>query len=57
VDWEVDMLKKVLTWSGIALLVWFIVSQPQSAASVVRSMGTGLQDIAEGFGTFVSNLA
>jgi len=51
------MLKKVLTWSGIALLVWFIVSQPQSAASVVRSMGTGLQDIAEGFGTFVSNLA
>lgn len=51
------MLRRVLTWGGVALLIWFIVSQPQSAASVVRSMGTGLQDIAEGFGAFVSNLA
>lgn len=50
------MPKKVLKWGGISLLVFYVVTQPQNAAGLVRSIGGGLQGIAVGFGQFVSNL-
>lgn len=49
-------MKKVLSWGGLALLVFFIVTRPGEAANVTRSLGNGLKDIATGFSTFVSNL-
>jgi hypothetical protein len=50
-------MKKFLKWAAIALLVFFVVTQPGDAASVVRSMGNGLTSIASGFSAFVTNLA
>ncbi|GAB2946804.1 hypothetical protein ACWDV4_02790 [Micromonospora sp. NPDC003197] len=50
------MVKKVLTWGGIAFLIFFIAFRPNSAADVFKSLGGGIVDIAQGFGEFVTNL-
>jgi hypothetical protein len=50
------MLKKVLAWLGVAFLIFFIAFRPASAAEVFRSIGSGLMDIATGFGDFFTNL-
>jgi hypothetical protein len=50
------MVKKVLTWGGIAFLVFFIAYRPQSAAQVFRTLGGGIVDIATGIGDFFANL-
>jgi hypothetical protein len=50
------MVKKVLTWAGIAFLVFFIAFRPNSAADVFKSLGQAIVDIAQGFGDFFTNL-
>ncbi|GAA3739306.1 hypothetical protein GCM10022225_22980 [Plantactinospora mayteni] len=50
------MVKKVLTWGGIAFLVFFIAYQPSSAADVFKSLGGSLLDVAQGFGDFFTDL-
>ena len=50
------MGKKIIKWGLIAALVFYVVTQPSDAASVTRSIGSGLQDAAVGFGTFISSL-
>ena len=50
------MVKKILTWGGIAFLIFFIAFRPDSAAEVVKSLGGGIMDIAQGFGDFFTNL-
>jgi hypothetical protein len=50
-------MKKFIKWGLIALLVFFVVTQPSDAAGVVRSLGNGLTNIASGFSAFVTNLA
>jgi hypothetical protein len=50
------MIKKVLTWGGIAFLIFFIAFRPSSAADVFKSLGGGVMDIAQGMGEFVTNL-
>lgn len=50
------MVKKVLTWSFIAFLIFFVAYRPANAAQVFRSLGAGVVDIAQGFGDFFSNL-
>ncbi len=50
------MVKKVLTWLGIAFLIFFIAFNPDSAADVFQSLGGTVADIAQGFGTFFTNL-
>ncbi len=50
------MPKKLLTWGAIAFLIFFMAYRPASAASVFKSLGTGLYDVATGIGTFFSNL-
>lgn len=50
------MVKKVLTWAGIAFLIFFVAYRPNSAADVFKSLGGGLVDIAQGFGEFVTNI-
>jgi hypothetical protein len=51
-----DMVKKVLTWGGIAFLIFFVAFRPSAAAGVVKSLGGTVMDIAQGFGDFFSNL-
>ncbi|MEH1015529.1 hypothetical protein V6U90_20740 [Micromonospora sp. CPCC 206060] len=53
--WPV-MVKKVLTWAGLAFLIFFIAFRPDSAADVFKSLGGGIVDIAQGFGDFFTNL-
>ena len=50
------MLKKTLTWFGIAFLVFFVAYRPLQAANAFKSLGSALMDIAIGFGDFLSNL-
>jgi hypothetical protein len=50
------MIKKVLTWGGIAFLIFFIAYRPSSAADVFSSIGTTVADIATGFGDFFTDL-
>jgi hypothetical protein len=50
------MVKKVLTWCLIAFLIFFVAYRPANAAAVFRSLGSGVVDIAQGFGDFFSNL-
>lgn len=51
------MVKKVLTWGGIAFLIFFVAYSPGDAADVVKSIGGLLVDIATGFGDFFGDLA
>lgn len=50
------MLKKILLWGGLAFLILFIAYNPADAADVVRALGNGLVNMAQGFGDFVSEL-
>ncbi len=50
------MIKKVLTWLGIAFLIFFIAFNPRSAAQVFSSLGGTVGDIAKGFGEFFTRL-
>lgn len=50
------MIKKVLTWLAIAFGVFFVVSRPDAAATLVKSIGGGLMMAANGFGNFFSSL-
>jgi hypothetical protein len=50
------MPKKILTWASIAFLIFFVAYRPQSAAEVFKSIGSGIMDLATGFGDFFSNL-
>ncbi len=50
------MVKKVLTWSFVAFIIFFVAYRPTEAANVFTSIGHGILDIASGFGDFFSNL-
>lgn len=50
------MVKKVLTWAGIAFLIFFVAYRPESAADVFKSLGSGIITIAQGFGDFFTSL-
>jgi hypothetical protein len=50
------MVKKVLTWALIAFAIFFVVTRPQGAANMIKSLGGGLKDIAVSFGDFFASL-
>jgi hypothetical protein len=50
------MLKKIALWGGVAFLIFFIAFRPDSAANVVKALGSTVMDIAQGVGDFFSNL-
>jgi hypothetical protein len=50
------MVKKVLTWGGLAFLLFFIAFRPAEAADVFKSVGGGIMDVAQGLGDFFSSL-
>jgi hypothetical protein len=51
-----NLTKRILSWGGVAFLVFFVAFRPASAANVFSSIGAGLMDIATGCGDFFSNL-
>lgn len=50
------MVKKLLTWGGVAFLIFFIAYRPDAAANVFRSLGAVIVDIAQGIGDFFQSL-
>jgi len=50
------MVKKVLTWGGIAFLIFFVAYRPGPASNVFRTIGGSIGDVASGFSEFFSNL-
>lgn len=50
------MVKKILVWLGIAFLVFFITFRPDSARSVIVSLGGTVADIGQAIGDLVTSL-
>lgn len=50
------MIRKALTYGGIAFAIFFIAYRPQDAASIMKSIGSGAVNVATGFGNFFSAL-
>ncbi|TCO58633.1 hypothetical protein EV192_105704 [Actinocrispum wychmicini] len=48
--------KKILVLTGIALLVFFLVTQPQQSAGIVNNIINTLKDAAEALITFVRSV-
>jgi len=49
-------VKKVAIWIGVALLVFFLVSQPQQSAGLVNTILGDLKSAAEAVITFVGSV-
>lgn len=50
------MLKKMLTWGGIAFLIFFIAFRPNEAMGVVKTLGQTLVDVGNAVGEFFNSL-
>lgn len=49
-------LKKILTWIGVALLLFFLITQPSQSAGVVTGILNWLKVSAEAIITFVKQI-
>jgi hypothetical protein len=50
------MVRKILTWGGIAFLIFFVTFRPDEAGNVFSDIGGGIIDVAAGFGDFFTSL-
>lgn len=50
------VMKKLLTWAGVAFLVFFVAFRPESAGNVVGTIAGTIGDIGAGFATFIANI-
>ncbi|WP_460539556.1 hypothetical protein [Glycomyces halotolerans] len=50
------MIKKILTWGGLAFLVFFIAYRPDDAGSVVSTIANAIGDVGSGFAAFLTGL-
>lgn len=50
-------MRRAFGWLALALLLFYVVTQPESAAEGVRAMGGGLRRIGDGFGAFLADLS
>jgi hypothetical protein len=49
-------MKKILTWAGVAFLLFFLISAPDQASNVVSGILNSLRGAAEAVITFMQNL-
>lgn len=49
-------MKKILTWAGVAFLVFFVAFRPESAGNVVGTIFGTIGDIGRGFATFIASI-
>ncbi|TQJ04865.1 hypothetical protein [Amycolatopsis cihanbeyliensis] len=49
-------MKKLLIFAGVALVLFFVIAEPNGAAGLVGNILGYLQDAAESVITFVSNV-
>lgn len=50
------MVKKVVTWGGLAFILFYIAFQPDQAGDAFKAIGGGIMDIAKGLGEFFTSL-
>jgi hypothetical protein len=50
------MLKKVITWGIVIFVVYFLATQPGSAANLVHTWFNGLRDVGSSLSRFVTSL-
>ena len=48
--------KSILGWLALALVIWWVIEQPTSAAHVVHNIGTFLSSAAHGLSTFFASI-
>ena len=51
-----DAMKKLLTWGAIAFVIFYLVTQPTSAAGVIHGAWHGLGTAGHALATFVNSL-
>lgn len=49
-------VKKIAGWTGVAFMMWFIITQPGGAAGIMKDMGSMMNGAAEGMSTFVTSM-
>jgi hypothetical protein len=50
------MLKKVITWGIVIFVVYFLATQPSTAANLMHTWYDGVRDIGSSLATFVTHL-
>lgn len=50
------MLKKVITWAIVIFLIYYLATEPGSAASFLKNALHGLQDAGNSMSKFVNKL-
>ncbi|MFI9528237.1 MULTISPECIES: hypothetical protein [Micromonospora] len=50
------VVKKVLAWSFLAFLIYFMAFRPESAARMFKAIGAALVAMAQGLGDFLTSL-
>lgn len=51
------MPKKILIWALVAFLIFYLVTNPDNASSIVRGIAGGIAGGFRGVGEFLSGLA
>ncbi|MEU6132608.1 hypothetical protein ABZ805_25810 [Saccharopolyspora sp. NPDC047091] len=49
-------LKKILTWTGVAFLLFFLINAPDQAGQLVNNIKDSLADAANAVITFMQNI-
>lgn len=49
-------VKKILTWAGVAIVIYFLISSPVQAGAVVNGIFSSLQHAADAVITFMQNI-
>jgi hypothetical protein len=50
-------MKKALGWIALALLIFYIGTNPGPAADIARSLGDGIAEVFRNIGTFFTEMA
>ncbi len=49
-------LKTILTYAAVAVVVWWVIQQPEAAAHLVHNIGSLLTTAATGLSHFVASI-
>jgi hypothetical protein len=52
----IAVLKKILTWAGIAFVIYYLVTSPQGAANVVTGALDWLKSAGNALGAFLNHI-
>ncbi|HXS64680.1 MAG TPA: hypothetical protein VN767_17625 [Streptosporangiaceae bacterium] len=52
----ITMMKKVLTWGGIAFVIYYLATSPQGAAHVVDGAINWLKSAGNSFASFLNSI-